>query len=151
MEKITKAIGGICMYCSKCGTQILEGGKFCPGCGQAVEPRTSAPENQTYGESRSYSQPGQSFDYREERSYSDQKVSKMNPLALSGFIVGCVSLFLNYLGIVGGTALGLSIAGLIQINNGKGTGKGFAIAGIALGAAGVLFGLLTLAGLSALY
>ena len=36
MEKNTKEIGGICMYCSKCGTQISEGEKVCPSCGNSI-------------------------------------------------------------------------------------------------------------------
>lgn len=132
------------MYCSKCGVQIIEGSSFCPNCGQAIE-------NQTTGMRGQYSQPDQYFNYRQDNHYQYEQDSKMNPLALAGFIVGCVSLLINFWGIVGGTALGLSIAGLFQINGGKGTGKGFAIAGIILGAIGVLFGLLVLAGVSILF
>lgn len=131
------------MYCSKCGAQIADGSRFCPECGQAIE-------NQTAGMSGQYSQPNQHFDYRQNH-YQYEQDSKMNPLALAGFIVGCVSVFINFWGIVGGTALGLSIAGLFQINGGKGAGKGFAITGIILGAIGVLFGLLVLAGISILF
>jgi len=30
-------------YCPKCGTQLIIGGKFCPGCGANVEQQTMQP------------------------------------------------------------------------------------------------------------
>ena len=61
-----------------------------------------------------------------------------------GFVLGCVSVLINFWGIVGLVALVFSIVGFTQINNSGGGGKGFAIAGMILGAIGVIYGFVVL-------
>ena len=67
------------------------------------------------------------------------RVPKYNPLAIAGFVVSivggcCIALLLP-------VSLGLSIAGLVQINKDPQyqLGKGLAIAGIVISVLGVLF------------
>ena len=76
--------------------------------------------------------------------YQQQGKPPMNMLALVGFIVGCVSLLLNFWGLVGIAALILSIIGLVQINQKHTRGKGLAIAGAILGGIGVIWGFASL-------
>lgn len=69
---------------------------------------------------------------------------KINSLCLSGFIVSMVSLLINFAGLVGMTGMVLSIVGLNNLNEYKETGKGMAIAGIVVGAIGVIYGVITI-------
>src|SRR5437763_1873659 len=68
---------------------------------------------------------------------------RWNGLAIAGFITSLFSILL--VGIVGFI---LSLVGLIQINNSHGAqrGRGLAIAGIAIGACGIVFWILVLIG-----
>lgn len=60
-------------------------------------------------------------------------------LAIASLILGIVS-FIPLVGILLGIiAIGLGIAGLVYINKNNLSGKGFAIAGIILGALGIIF------------
>ena len=110
-------------FCTKCGKEFT--GSFCSNCGNAV--------NGTQSQSQ--------VAYQTQRPVTEQK---LNVMALVGFILGCVSLFLNFWGIVGILALVFSIVGLTQINNMGGKGKGFAVTGIILGAIGVVWGVIAL-------
>lgn len=104
-------------YCPKCGTEVT--GSFCQNCGCALN-----------------NEPTQ--------TQQVMNNAKLNIMALIGFVIGCVSIFLNFWGIVGIVALVFSIVGLVQINNTNEKGKGFAIAGIALGGFGVLYGFIVI-------
>lgn len=104
-------------YCSNCGKEV--NGNFCPNCGNSINIEQSQPQQQI-------------------------TVQKNNTMAIVGFVVGCVSIFLNFWGIVGIISLVFSVVGLVQIGNGNGKGKGFAIAGIAIGGFSVLYGFITL-------
>ncbi len=74
--------------------------------------------------------------------------SEMNSLALAGFIVALVSLFLNFWGIVGIVATVLSGVSLPQIKSRAQQGKGLAIAGLIIGIFSILYGLYTILMLS---
>lgn len=110
-------------FCTKCGKEIT--GSFCPNCGNPV--------NGTQGQAQPM--------YQAPPPVSPQK---LNIMALVGFILGCASIFLNFWGIVGIVSLVFSVVGLVQISNGNGKGKGFAIAGIVIGGFSVLYGFITL-------
>lgn len=109
-------------YCSKCGTEVT--GSFCPQCGAAINATPNPIQN-----------------YQMQRPVNTQKT---NVMAIVGFTLGIVSLFINLLGIVGILALVFSIIGLTQINNAGGKGKGLAVTGIILGAIGVIWGVAAL-------
>lgn len=110
-------------FCTKCGKETT--GSFCPNCGNPVNSVPNQPQ----------------MVYPMQPPAAQQK---LNVIALVGFILGCVSLLLNFLGIVGILALVFSIVGIVQINNTCGKGKGFAITGIILGAIGVIWGVAAL-------
>lgn len=62
--------------------------------------------------------------------------TRVNPFALSGFIVSIVSSFLSTMflaGITGTVSIVLSAIGISQTNKGKGKGKPFAMVGLFLG------------------
>lgn len=93
-------------YCAHCGNQLLDQAVVCPKCGCATEYYTS-----------------------------DEITPGYNVLSIVGFVVSIVSVIFAYFGLLGSiTGLALSIAALVQINRRGERGKGFAIAGICVGA-----------------
>lgn len=95
-------------FCTHCGAEILDEAAICTKCGCPVDSTTA---NTT-------SKP------------------KLNVLALVGFILSLGSLILYYFGILTAIAgIICSIVGLVQVNRRGERGKGFAIAGISVGAA----------------
>lgn len=115
------------MYCTNCGKQIDDGAMFCPECGTRMIQ-------------------GQEQVHSAEPMYRQQATSnaKLNIMAIIGFVIACVSLLLNFWGIVGIVALVFSVVGLVQVSGGNGKGKGFAIAGIAVGGFSVLYGVIAI-------
>ncbi len=63
-----------------------------------------------------------------------------NSLAVAGFVVSIVSLFINLAGIVGLVATILSAIGLSKVKE-TGKGKGLAIAGLIIGIIGIVYGI----------
>lgn len=112
-------------YCSHCGSELFDEAVICPKCGCPVEHTTATVE---------------------------VKEPKLIPLALVGFILSIVSgvvsmfMFVNSGGssstpsiLLGGLPIGVaglvcSIIGLVKVKRNKQRGKGFAIAGIVVGA-----------------
>ena len=92
--------------------------------------------------------------YPPQQPYVPQSPKKTNTLALVGFILSVVFglLSLMCLPFFGPISLGLSIAGLVQVNkNPNQGGKGLAIAGIVISSLSIVwmfFGLLFVAGAS---
>ena len=72
-----------------------------------------------------------------------------NNLALAGFIVALVSLFINFGGIVGLVATILSAVGLSKVKT-TGKGKGFAIAGLVIGIISIIYGIYSIINAAAL-
>lgn len=68
-----------------------------------------------------------------------------NTFAIVGFIVACISIFLNFWGVVGIAAIILSSLGLIQINKTGEKGKKLAVAGISIGIFSVIYAFVLLA------
>ena len=64
-----------------------------------------------------------------------------NSLSIAGFILGIISCFLNFWGIVGIVAVVLSAIGLSQISRDSQKGKVLAILGIVLGSINIIFAL----------
>ena len=99
-------------YCSHCGAEVEDNTQICLNCGCMVEGQFPI-----YGAR-----------------------SKLNVCALVGFILSVASLVFSYLGLLFNLAgLIVSIVGLVQINKKGGRGKGFAIAGICVGAVLLFF------------
>ena len=121
------------MVCSKCGKDVANGTIFCDNCGNRLYNEQEQPIHNTIN------------------TYPQAVTKpKLNIMALVGFILGCVSFLINFWGIVGMVALVFSIVGFTQIKNNGGRGKGFAIAGMILGAIGVVYGFVVLIALSSL-
>ena len=105
-------------YCTHCGSEIVEDAVICPKCGCWIN-------NATAG--------------------SSQK-GKINACALVGFIlsmVGVITFFVDFLGALALAGMILSIVGIAQLaKNVEQKGKGFAVAGISVGACMFLFGII---------
>ena len=114
------------MICKKFGREASLGAVFCDFCGNRFDDPL-----QSYVQPAAYKQ-------------------KSNIMAIIGFVLGCVSLLINFWGIVGIVALVFSIIGITQINNNGEKGKGFAICGIILGVVGVIWGVIAILSLSSL-
>ncbi|MCL2478029.1 MAG: zinc-ribbon domain-containing protein [Treponema sp.] len=107
-------------FCSKCGKNVDEGTNFCPSCGAAMNTASagSVPNNQ----------------------FSNVDVTKkFNMMILIGFILGVVSLFLNFFGIVGILACVFSGMGLAKFNDKTENYKWMGYLGIVLGVIGVIY------------
>lgn len=74
-----------------------------------------------------------------------------NAMAITGFILALVSLFLNFWGIVGILATVFSAIGLSQTKKLNGKGKGMAIAGLIIGIFSILYGLYTIVALVSIF
>jgi len=64
-----------------------------------------------------------------------------NGLSIAGFVLGIISCFLNFFGIIGIVAVVLSSIGLSQISRDYQKGKALAIIGIVLGTINIIFAL----------
>jgi len=106
-------------FCDNCGTELQEGQDICLKCGKIINKKAA-----------------------------NGSSSEVNSLALAGFIVALVSLFLNFWGIVGIVATVLSGVSLPQIKSRGQTGKGFALTGLIIGIFSILYGLYTILVLS---
>ena len=121
-------------FCSTCGKEINENAVVCLGCGAAVDGKYEAAVGG--GPAQTANQPPSSPHQRD--------VTKTNAMAITGFVLGCVSLLLSFWGIVGILALVFSVIGLAQINNYGGRGKGLATTGLILGILGVVWGVIVI-------
>lgn len=123
------------MNCKNCGAKVAKTAKFCPKCGEkiVIDEETAKVEEKIDEALNT-----KVSDDVKVQTASEKKKNNLNPLALAGFITSIVSLCCCC-GSLSGIALILSIIGLVQINSGNKEGKGFAIAGIAVAAVGVVF------------
>ena len=64
-----------------------------------------------------------------------------NGLSIAGFVLGIITCFLNFFGIIGIVAVVLSSIGLSQISRDYQKGKALAIIGIVLGTINIIFAL----------
>ena len=126
------------MNCQKCGKEIEANSPFCPECGATqdmsargnVPPAPPPPQAQVH-------QPSASGSY--------------NGLAVAGFVVSLVSLFINFWGIIGIVGLILSAFGMQKVKLLNQKGRGLAIAGLVIGIISAVWGLLSISLLAALF
>lgn len=78
-----------------------------------------------------------------ENSTTDASTTDRNGLAIAGFVVAIVSLFINFGGIVGLVATILSAIGLSKVKT-TNKGKGLAIAGLIIGIISIIYGIFTI-------
>lgn len=88
-----------------------------------------------------YAQGGYPGPYASPGAYGQPGARRTNGLAVAGFIVGLVSVFLPlFFGLIGGiVGLVLSIVGVVKHNALTQSGKGLGIAGIILSAIAIVF------------
>ncbi|MBE6836224.1 MAG: zinc ribbon domain-containing protein [Ruminococcaceae bacterium] len=70
------------MFCSKCGSQIPEGGKFCPKCGNPVNPAAQAVQPQTVN--------NQYLNYTPVQNKKSKKSGKKTALIVLGIIAAVI-------------------------------------------------------------
>ena len=106
-------------YCERCGNELHDEAVFCPKCGCAVR----------------YEKP----------QWKDDPSARVNVCALVGFILSLTSVIfiVNIFGILSVAGLVNSIIGLVNCEKKKQRGKGFAIAGVAVGAIFLIIGIIT--------
>ena len=114
------------MYCQTCGAQLEESALTCSQCGRAV----GAPPPPQYPYQQPYPQPyPPPYQQGYPQPYPQQPAAGTNTLALLGFV-------LTLFPIVPLAGFVLCIAGLSQCKRTGQSGKGLAVAGIVLNAAG---------------
>ena len=114
------------MFCKNCGVKLEENARFCPNCGANQKEETVIENRQA------------------EYTPEYKKAPSYNTMAIVGFVISLISLFLNFFGLVGIAAVITSVIGLNKINTSYENGKALAIIGIVIGAASVLYGFIML-------
>ena len=124
-------------YCKNCGTEVEEGGKFCPSCGTSVD-LLSQP-SKIIDQMDHPKNPGPYHD--PERTYQATSTKgSTNGLAIGGFVSSLAGFIIA--GIPLGTVgLVLSLIGYKQVKERNQSGKGLAFAGIIIGAIDIVFGI----------
>lgn len=105
------------MFCPKCGKELADGSTFCPLCGTSLG--NGAPVQASQG-------------------------TRYNTFAIVGFVIGILSLLINFFGLVGIAAVIVSVVGLKQVQENNEKGKGLAIAGLVIGIFSVIYGVISL-------
>lgn len=113
------------MFCVKCGKEIGDEASFCPDCGSSQQ-RTV---------------PHYSYDTEADFNHMKAGNTPYNSMCIAGFIVSCVSILINFFGIVGIVGTVLSAVGLVDCQKKNENGKVLAIIGIAVGIVSIVFGL----------
>lgn len=113
--------------CSECGKEISDKAKTCPNCGNAVTTYVKCSDCGEKFVSSDLSCSNCGCPNYSIRNYTNE--DKCDSLCLSGMIVGIVSFFIDFFGLVSATGLTLSIIGYANAKNKK--SKNIAIAGLA--------------------
>ena len=124
------------MFCGNCGKEIEENVKFCPHCGGQIT-KTSGTQGAPL------SQPSGMSDSNIKKESAIQNVP-YNTMCILGMVIACISLLINFWGIVGMAGLILSIVGLQQVQQSHENGKALAIVGIVIGSFSVIYACMTL-------
>lgn len=110
--------------CRECGNEMSDHAKMCPNCG--VENNIMfCPECDKQLSLKASICPNCGYTFKNNKSLKNDEV---NALSLSGMIVGIVSLFIDFFGLVALVSLVLSIIGLTKSNSPK--NRTFATIGI---------------------
>ena len=107
-------------FCASCGAEVSDGYAFCEKCGAPVDGAPAAAQP-TYN--------------------AAVPAKQSNGMAIGGFVCSLIGFLLCCGGIVSIVGLVLSIIGLNKSKQLNGAGKGLAIAGIIIGAIGVICGI----------
>lgn len=129
------------MYCTKCGNKNDDNSSFCGVCGAPLAKNNQ--NNLSYVNTNTNNQYNQNINpyyNQSQNSYYNKTPnnsgSKMNAMALAGFITSCGCIF--FWGFAGLVGLILSLIGFNQTRERGERGKGFAIAGIIIGCMSII-------------
>lgn len=121
------------MFCIHCGKEIPEGSAFCPECGGNQNVKTT-PVKESPAVSAADSDPVP----------IPLAKTKYNTLSIVGFVIGLVSWFLNFWGLMGIAALVISILGLLGCRRKNEKGLIFAVVGICSGVVNIIYAVVTM-------
>ncbi len=135
------------MFCIHCGKELPDGARFCSFCGSSI---CTTPVSESVQESavteqpvvtETFSQPAPEKTAPASQPESASAESKkLHVMGLVGFILACASYLIGFLdlGLIATAGMIVSIVALVQFNKNpnKYKLKGFAIAGVAVGAVG---------------
>ena len=119
------------MFCSNCGKEIKDGATFCPECG-AAQQGTTPPPTSNVG------------NYATPTSQSTVQKAPYNTMCIVGLVISCISLLLNFWGLVGIAGTVVSVIGLNSCKLKNENGKALAIIGIVIGVFSILYGLIAI-------
>ncbi|MGM9900026.1 MAG: zinc-ribbon domain-containing protein [Bacilli bacterium] len=112
------------MFCTNCGKEISENDTFCPNCG--AKQLTAQYDYNPNGYVNKNVQP------------SVQKES-YNTMCIVGLVISCISLFINFWGLVGIAGTIVSAIGLSSCCKKRERGKTLAIIGIVIGVVSIIY------------
>ena len=135
------------MYCPHCGKEIDEGMTFCPNCGKQVKKAPQSPELDEVDEFFKVSPPPAQSMPEQQRTV---RVKRVNVLAAVGFALSMFGFLFgsaSWIGIIFTILISVagivcSSLGLVQCKRNGASGKGLAIAGIVLGAVGIVLNII---------
>lgn len=123
------------MYCTKCGNKNDEGSSFCGICGTPLVKENNNVSSLYINPdlNNQYSQNTNNYNNVQQNGYYNQNAnpSRLNSIALAGFITSCGCILFG--GLAGLVGLILSLVGFHQTRVRGERGKGFAVAGIVIG------------------
>lgn len=111
--------------CSECGKEIGDKATFCVNCGNPIEYKIKCIECGERILKENVNCPYCGCPVDKGNNLANEKIDNY---CLSGFIIGIISFFLDFVGLVSATGLTLSIIGFNTANNSK--SKNFAIGGM---------------------
>ena len=111
------------MYCKNCGHEIDDNCKYCPDCGASQQNSSS-------------------FDYQYSSTEDFHTEPGYNSICIIGCVLACASVFINMFGTLSVAGLILSIIGLKKQRETQEKGKVFAIVGIAVSIATLVYTIL---------
>lgn len=125
------------MKCPACETELTNNETFCTNCGKRVDGAIDTPtgvESSNTNTENNNEQPAQQTEQPAQNVQQPAPAdnAKYNSVAISGFVISIVSIFVVSI-ILGPVGAIFSAIGLKQINETNEKGKGLAIAGIIIG------------------
>lgn len=119
------------MYCYNCGKELENGTTICPECG-ATQPESKKTNT------------ADPYDY-EPLNNDNPEIDSYNILCVIGMVISCVSFVFRLHGLTAVVGIIVSVLGLLDYPKKNEKGKGFAIAGIIIGAVSLLFSIIFVA------
>ena len=143
------------MYCPHCGKELDEGVNFCPNCGAKTQQVSGSEPNEPNEEKDEFfDAPPASVSVHEQRTVeheqtAPERTARVNVLAIVGFALSIAGYLLGgsswilciFTVLVSVAGLVCSSLGLVRCKRNGAKGKGFAIAGIVVGAVGIVVNL----------